>query len=68
MAHRLAEAVLAGTVLTVLCVACTGCGGEFDETKIHNAAEHTPFHLDSEQASFRSSIAVSTRIFGTRLC
>jgi hypothetical protein len=45
------DALLAGTVLAALCVACTGCGGEFDETKIHNAAEHAPFHVDSEQAS-----------------
>ena len=51
MLHRVAGGVLAGTVLAVLCTVCIGCGGEFDETKIHNAAEHAPFHLDSEEAS-----------------
>ncbi len=51
MLHRVAGIVLTGTVLAVLCTVCVGCGGEFDETKIHNAAEHTPFHLDSEEAS-----------------
>lgn len=46
-----ANSILAGAVLAVLCVFCAACGGEFDGTKIHNAAEHTPFHLDSEQAT-----------------
>ena len=50
MLHRMTNAVLACTGLVALSLS-TGCGGEFDETKIHNAAEHTPFHLDSEQAT-----------------